>query len=334
MMMERMELGTGRGRIWRETVPRLSSPASVDAGGKPDLWLYNGHDGDLGQRGPAVAVVYEAGWGIPELDADRPRELLELIDAGTRAGVQRADAIITGASSAKHEITRAYGYPAERIHVVPFGVDLETFHPERRSQLDGQLVDPSGSTRPYILFVNSLEPRKNVEVVRGAVARLVDQGYPHRLVLVASPARDRPDSSELTRRAFAQLPGHPDLVVHLEGLSEDLLASVMAGCSAFCAPSRHEGFGLTVLEAMASGAPVVVSNRGALPEVVAEGAWWSSPAWTRSTKPCAASSTRRSWAGPWDRQRAVEPRSSSGTTRPVVGSRSLAPWRSGAASGS
>jgi glycosyltransferase involved in cell wall biosynthesis len=112
-------------------------------------------------------------------------------------------------------------------------------------------------------------PRKNVGVVRDAMEMLGADGYPHALVLVAGmPAHLQAYDPDAERRAFAPLGGDDYRVFRLMGLSDDQLASVMAAATALCAPSWHEGFGLTVLEAMATGIPVVVSDRGSLPEVV------------------------------------------------------------------
>ena len=75
---------------------------------------------------------------------------------------------------------------------------------------------------------------------------------------------------ELERAAAADLPGVPGRVARLPSPTDAELAGLMAGAVAFCLPSLYEGFGLTALEAMACGVPVVCSDRGALPEVVGE----------------------------------------------------------------
>ena len=100
------------------------------------------------------------------------------------------------------------------------------------------------------------------------MARLIADGLPHVLAIAGGPAPDRADSAALEAAARAPLPGAPDRVVRVGTPSDAELAALMAGADAFCLPSLYEGFGLTALEAMACGAPVVAADRGALPEVV------------------------------------------------------------------
>jgi glycosyltransferase involved in cell wall biosynthesis len=259
----------GHHRVWQEVTLQLEACGALTTGGRPDVWLYCGHGGDPGVEGSAVAVVYEVSWSVPGALDGYPAEFIGSIDRATADGVRRADAVITGSTSAKREVAQAYGYPPDRIHVVPFGVDPDRFQPSWKVQRGTVRTPGLPASRPYVLFINSLAPRKNVGVVRDAMEMLGADGYPHALVLVAGmPARLQAYDPDAERRAFAPLGGDDYRVFRLMGLSDDQLASVMAAATALCAPSWHEGFGLTVLEAMATGIPVVVSDRGSLPEVV------------------------------------------------------------------
>jgi glycosyltransferase involved in cell wall biosynthesis len=107
--------------------------------------------------------------------------------------------------------------------------------------------------------------------------RLADRGFPHRLVIVGSDPPGDFDTDELRRDAFAELPGHPGRILRFVDPTDGELAALVAGSTAACQPSRFEGFGLPALEAMASGVPVVVANRAALPEVVGRTGWVVEP---------------------------------------------------------
>jgi len=205
---------TGHGRVWTETLPRLGRLADVVVDDPaPSVWIMNGHNGDPDVRGPVVMVVYEVNWGTPEFDKDHAPGFVDWIAPATEEAVRRADHIVTGATSSKLQIIDAYGVPADRIHVVPFGVDLNVFHPQRKSAGSALLRERTGETRPYVLFAASLHPRKNLRSVRAAVTGLARRGFPHVLVVVAAPASDRQDSSDLDLEAFAELPGYPGRLV-------------------------------------------------------------------------------------------------------------------------
>jgi glycosyltransferase involved in cell wall biosynthesis len=262
---------TGYGRVWTEALPRLAELAELVTGDMgPEVWIIDGHSGDPGVEGPVVACVFEVGWGTPEPDREHAPGFVDTIAPLTEAGVRRADRVVTGAESSKRQIVQAYGVPPDRVHVVPFGVNLATFHPDDGRVGAALVRERIGEDRPYVLFAASLHPRKNLRAVRQAVRGLAQRGFPHVLALVAAP--DRADSSDLEAAAFAELPGFPGRVLRFVDPGDRELRALMSGAFAVCQPSTAEGFGLTALEAMATGTAVVVSNRGSLPEVVGRGA--------------------------------------------------------------
>jgi alpha-1,3-rhamnosyl/mannosyltransferase len=270
---------SGHGRVWTEVLDRLSRIADLVIGTDKiaDVWLDNGHDPDPEIVGPIVACAYEVSWGTPELDAEFPPDTLRKLSGATEQAMARASQIVTGALTSKKQLIEYYGLAPNRVHVFPFGVDLELFHP-RRAPVGRALVrERTGNDRPYFIFTAAISPRKNLQAVREALMKLADSGYPHALVIVASDPPGDFDRESLRREAFAEIPGHQGRIIRFVDPSDEELASLVAGAAAVCQPSRFEGFGLPALEAMASAVPVVVSNRAALPEVVGRAGWVVEP---------------------------------------------------------
>lgn len=263
---------TGYGRVWSSVLPRLSTIVDLVLDDpRPDVWLLDGHAGNPVVEGPVVISLHEINWGKPEFDREHDPNFVETIAAATESAARRADRIVTCSTSSKRQIVAAYDFPPDRVHVVPYGVDRTIFRPDKSDEGARLVRDRLGESRPYVLFAASLHPRKNLAAVRGAVEGLARRGFPHVLAVVAAPAPDRADSSDLARRAFAELPGFPGRVVRFDDPTDSELSALMSGADAVCQPSTSEGFGLTVLEAMSAGAAVVVSDRGSLPELVQTG---------------------------------------------------------------
>ena len=289
----------GTGRVFSATLPHLSKSVSL----KPvhrarrgaiterpdvDAWLAHGHEGALGVREPVVSVVHEAGWDSPEARSYLGPPMGAVVAAGTASAMLEAAHVLVPSKAARTPVSTYYGVEPDRLHVVPYGVDLGTFRPDRRGGRQ-MVAEAMGRDVPYVLYVATLSPRKNLPTLRHAIARLAHRGLPHVLVIVARDPLDRPDWLELRYQAEAELPGAPDRILSMARLRDDAvilkrdeynvlpredaeIAMLMADADAVCLPSFFEGFGLTALEALASGAPLVASDRGSLPEVVGEAA--------------------------------------------------------------
>jgi glycosyltransferase involved in cell wall biosynthesis len=175
---------------------------------------------------------------------------------GLAAAARRADLVITVSQSARAEIVAHTAIPGDRIRVVPNGVDHvaagagEVAAAVARHGLEGA---------PYVLWVGTVEPRKDVATLVRAVARLSGSA---RLVL-AGPSGWL--SEGLLPQPEVDLLG--DRLRRLGPVDNAELRALYAGATVFALPSRHEGFGLPVLEAMAQGTPVLCSAIPSLREV-------------------------------------------------------------------
>jgi glycosyltransferase involved in cell wall biosynthesis len=202
-------------------------------------------------RGPSVLTVQDLSFErFPEVMGRSDRFFFRTF---VPRSARRAERVLTGSESTKRDLIERYGVAAERIVVTSYGVD-PVFRPDG-PQRDGP---------PYILFVGALQARKQPDV---ALLALLGLGPDLRLVF-AGP--DRGLEAELRSRARShELAERVEFAGHV---SRDELASLYRSAQALVFPSRYEGFGLPVLEAMASGTPVVATRSSSIPEVTGDAA--------------------------------------------------------------
>lgn len=184
---------------------------------------------------------------------------------GIAAAARRADLVITVSRAAADEIDEHTDISPDRVRVVPNGVDpTEASDEDVASARDAFGLDD----RPYVLWLGTLEPRKNVGVLVEAFARWVAMhDVPHLLVL-AGPAGWLEDGQGVLGPARRL----GERVRMIGRVGDDHLGGLYRGAELFALPSRHEGFGIPALEAMAQGTPVVCSDIAALREVAGDGA--------------------------------------------------------------
>ena len=130
----------------------------------------------------------------------------------------------------------------------------------------GHRLDQLGVTPPYLLFVGNPKPHKNLDNVVRAYARSREvHGVEARLVCVG----DRDGAEQKVRQRAAQM-GISDHVQLLGHVDQEVLPALYQGAELFLYPTLYEGFGLPVVEAMASGTAVITSNTSALKEIAAK----------------------------------------------------------------
>src|SRR5215475_105190 len=190
-----------------------------------------------------------------------PRRVLlnrPLVDIAAR----RADAIITVSESAKRDIVRLYGSHAERIHVVHEAA-APSFQPVRNQAVLDRVRQRYDLAGRFILYVGTIEPRKNLpKLIEGFARRRKSGEIPHQLVCAGPYGWLSRDIEDLIDRLQIEQS------VRFTGyVPFDDLAALYSLAEMFVFPSLYEGFGLPVIEAMACGTPVITGHVAALAEV-------------------------------------------------------------------
>jgi len=250
LRFRRIRLPLFRRRLWEQTVPNVL--------GEYDI-LHLPYDGCAARHpGRLVVTIHDVKPLLfPELA--KKRGLTQAIEnwwIGDRRA--RIDHVVTDSEHSRRDIVRHCGFAEDRISVVFPGVDLDRFGLQSHGQ---------GPARPYVLSVAGADPTKNLESLIAAFGRLpraIRDRYD--LVLVGDIPR-RPAVRDALEAATLG-----EQIRFLGPQSDDRLITLYQEAALFVFPSRYEGFGLPVLEAMACGCPVISSNAASLPEVAGDAA--------------------------------------------------------------
>ncbi|MGI8424271.1 MAG: glycosyltransferase family 4 protein [Chloroflexota bacterium] len=185
----------------------------------------------------------------------------------TRYSARRARRILADSAATRDDVVAAFGIPADRVDVVYSACDpdFQPVDPGNREHADGLAAfrQRHGLPEHFVLYLATLEPRKNVDRLVHAYARLVKRGFQHALVLAGGKGW----GYETIYRAIEEH-GLRDRVILPGYVSREEQPRWYTAADLFVYPSQYEGFGLPPLEAMACGVPVVTSNSSSLPEVV------------------------------------------------------------------
>ena len=217
-------------------------------------------------RGKVPIITTVHGLGYRHVEGIRSTRAQLLWRKRVSAAVRASDHVITVSRSSADDIVEEFGKSVRKITVIPHGVDGK-FQPGSVSAEERAALGALGFPETYMLYVGNIEPRKNlIELVRASQTVFEQTGVP--LVIAGAKAWDFDETIAAVDGASG---------VHYVGrLPEELLVAAYRGAELFCFPSKYEGFGLPVLEAMATGTPVACTLAGSLREV-SEGAAFAFP---------------------------------------------------------
>ncbi len=171
---------------------------------------------------------------------------------------QRARRVLTVSEHSRQAIIRAFKLSDDQVIAIPNGVNLQQFHPCDSASVRGKYR----LRNPYVLFVGSLDPRKNLNRLLEAWDQVAD--FSETELVIAG--------SKMSIFRTVSIPTSSSRVRYLGYVPDHDLPALYSGALFFVMPSLSEGFGLTVLEAMACGTAVLAAKAGALPEVADQAA--------------------------------------------------------------
>ena len=242
----------------------LPVPYSLFYGRDADATFFFNYYIPPGVKGRRATIVHDMTYkAFPETVNQKTRLMLE---ANMKKAVSRADVIFTVSKFSKEEIVKYLDVDPRKIVVFYNGVDLQTYRTDLDPEAVAEAKRRAGLPEDYLLYLGTLEPRKNIERLIGAYAQVkaVRPDLP-KLVLAG-----RKGWMYDTIFARVEALGLAEDVIFTGYVEKEDVPLLMAGAQVFLFPSLYEGFGMPPLEAMACGTPVLTSSVSSLPEVVGD----------------------------------------------------------------
>ena len=242
-------------RLW--THLRLSAAMARH---RPDVLFVPAHVVPLIHPRATVVTIHDLGY--LHFPAAHPALSRRYLDWSTRWSARAAWRMIAVSGATRDDLVTMLHVPSDKITVVHHGV-----RPTARPSDDAvhATMERLGIPMPYVLFLGTVQPRKNLQRLIRAFRQVVEAGLPHTLVIagrmgwLAEPIYAAVAACGLDER------------VHFAGYVADSdLPALYGGADAFAFPSLYEGFGMPALEALSSGVPVVASRTTSLPEIIGD----------------------------------------------------------------
>lgn len=246
--------------IYRLTVPALKSYALKSYTDyifhSPNYYIPPGHK-------KSCATFHDLSiFHFPEY---HPKGRVHLMKKELHSSVSRAKVLITDSNFTKNEVSDFFNFDPERIVVAPLASSGD-FLPRKENQCQQVLERYGLAYGQFTFFAGTIEPRKNIKNLLLAYQKLpLEMSLRFPLVISGYQGWE----SEELHRLF-DIGSQRGWIKYLGYTDQQSLSVLFSACRAFLFPSRYEGFGLPVLEAMAAGTPVITSNVSSLPEVAGD----------------------------------------------------------------
>ena len=254
-------------RVRRVLFENRTLPRALAAAGADVLWN-PGNAAPLRAPCPQATTVHDMQYRrFPEDFSPISLAAMRLL---VPAAVRRSARTIAVSEFSRSEILSLVpGADPARVVAVPEAADPLFAEPVPGGTVAERALALSGGAEPLLLVVSNSYPHKSLETAAAAFG-LLQKEFPHRLLVVGRPRRGEPALAA----ALAALPD-PSRAARLDYASREDLAALYRAADLLFFPSRYEGFGLPVLEAMSAGLPVVAAREGSVPEVAGDAAAWA-----------------------------------------------------------
>ncbi len=239
---------------------------------KPDLFFSPTHYSPWLSPVKRIVTIFDLSYlHFPEMFT--PKDLYQLTN-WSKQSIQKASQIITISQSSKKDIVKTYHIDPKKVSVCYPGYNEELFHPVSDQAVIKKILDKYHIVGEYMLFIGTVQPRKNLKRLIQSFEKIDHL----KLVVVGKihgegrQAWQYEEILDLPKKLNIE-----DRVIFTDFVPDEDMLYLLNGAKAFVLPSLWEGFGIPVVDAMACGVPVIVSNVSSLPEVAGDAGLYVDP---------------------------------------------------------
>lgn len=243
---------------------QIALPLRLYTHKKPSVFFSPAHYAPRFSPVPTVVTIHDLAYvRFPDYFLKKD---IEQLRRWTAYSIKNAAHIIVPSEATKQDVVKYYEYPENRITVIPHGYDRDRFHKDLDPAAAKQMRQLLGLPEDYILYLGTLQPRKNIIRLLKAYHQARSAGITNSLVITGKRGWLYDDIFSTVESL-----GLKQHVIFTDYVKDEDVPYLYAGARLYILPSLYEGFGLPLIEAMACGTPVAAANNSSLPEVIGPG---------------------------------------------------------------